>query len=276
MQAQAPGRAPAPAASVLPPLQNNPDQIQKTRQLLAAWEAKSAQDENLYAEFTREDRLVEETKPRKYKGKALLMRPNLARIETNLLDGKSPDGTFHEGIIADGKAVYHILSPTKSVYVYKLADDQKDRLLEEGPLPFMFNMRAEEAMRRFEIYLNREMDADDKYPARYYVQIRPREPIDREEFIEALVILDKTTFHPIILHLVGPNGKDTKTFRFDTVKRNDSTTPAAKPGSYDGPRYADYFQKHGYKVIVDKSAQPTAPQPNRAAAGQAPTAARRR
>ena len=251
---------------------NDPAQLQRTMVLLDAWEARSAQDQTLYAEFDRVDMLVERTKPRRFRGEARLSRPDKAFLQfKEVVDGPldadgNPPTVFYEQIVADGEAVYHVLAPSQHVYVYPLAKDQKSRLLEEGPLPFMFNMKAQEAIRRFQIYLYKEMPADEKYPARYQILIRPREEIDRGEFIEARVLLDKTTFHPIVLQLVGPNGKDTKTFTFREVSRNDPNGPAANPQSYNGRAWAALFEKkYHFKVVVNPG-EGAAPPANAAAA----------
>ncbi len=230
--------------------------------MLIEWERRSQADVSLYAEFTRTDKSVEFPRPRQFRGMALLHRPNRACLNfEEIVDGKP---RFHERIVATGDEVYHFQGPTKQVFVYPLAEDQRRRALEEGPLPFMFNMRAAAAKERFQMDLLQELAATKEQPARSLIRIIPLLRIDREEYIEARVVLNLETFLPMALVLTLPNGKDSKTFIFNKIERNGQNNPATRENNYNGKLMAADFQKnYGYKVIINPDSlgaeQPAAP-----------------
>jgi TIGR03009 family protein len=253
--AQAPRPAPAgqPAAPAAQPA--DPERAAKAAQmeaLLRQWEQVSRSNEMLFAEFTRTDRSKAWPEPKVYEGVALLRKPNLACIEFKLREQGQPKPTFYERIVCSGdNRVYQFQGPTRQCHVYILPDDERRRALEEGPLPFIFNMRLEQARARYYWDLWEETPAKDGESAKYIIRIIPKQAIDREEFSMALVMLDQTTFLPSALRLYAPNGKDMKTFVFTKVERNQEQNPASNPNNYDGARMAAAFQRAGYKVIVN-------------------------
>lgn len=258
----APGQAPAPAqgAGAAMPKPVDPAAERRMQELLREWEARSQDDVTIYTEFTRTDTSVELLKPRKFRGMALLHRPNKACLNFDEVSADGKSAKFHERIVATGDEVYHFLGPSQQVFVYPLAQDQRRRALEEGPLPFMFNMRVDEAQRRFQMDLLQEVPATDKLPPRSLIRIIPKLAIDREEYLEARVVLNMETFLPMALVLTLPNGKDTKRFDFARMERNGAENPATRQNNYNGKLMAAEFQKRGYKVIVNPDgAQDTAP-----------------
>jgi TIGR03009 family protein len=225
-------------------------------QLLQSWEKVSQANETLYAEFKRTDASPAFLDgPKQFVGRALLRKPNLACLEFEEVVKDRPKPVFNQRIVCAGDAVYQFLGPTKQVFVFPMAEDERRRALEEGPLPFMFNMRMAAAQERYTWDLLEETEAAGEAPATYIIRIIPRQAIDREEFSQALVKLNKETFLPIALRLYAPNGKDTKTFEFGKVERNSAGNPAANGANYDGPAMAKKFEGFGYKVIVNPDAE---------------------
>jgi TIGR03009 family protein len=222
--------------------------------LLAQWEQVSQQNETLYARFTRTDRSPSLVVPRVFEGQALLRKPNLACLEFSEVVPDRSKPVFEQRIVCSGDRVYQFLGPTKQAFVYLLADDERRRSVEEGPLPFLFNMRVARAKQRYTWELVKEQEAQPGQPAKpaaYIIRITPREEIDREEFKMALIMLNMETFLPEALQLYAPNGKDTKTFVFKNVERNGTQNPASNANNFDGERMTEKFQAQGYKVIVN-------------------------
>ncbi|HEU5116296.1 MAG TPA: hypothetical protein VFT74_06410, partial [Isosphaeraceae bacterium] len=151
--------------------------------------------------------------------------------------------------------VYHFYAPSKEVFVYPLDKDQRKRSIEEGPLPFLFNMKSADAKRRYFIELLQKKTTKDGSPGAI-IRIVPRIDIDQSEFSQAIVLLNLKTFLPEALQLYSPNGKDTKTYIFSKVERNGENNPATRPNNYNGTMMADAFRKSGYKVLVNPSPQP--------------------
>lgn len=265
------GAAAAPAQAGAAPGVSAPDPaaVARMQVLLRQWEQQSQGDQTLYAEFTRRDKSVAFPGEKVYEGKALLKRPNLACLEFNeVLEGQ-PKPVFTERIVCSGKEVFHFIGPQKQVFVYPLAEDQRRRALEEGPLPFIFNMRSEEANRRYIMDLAQEIPAADGKPGKYVIRIIPKLPIDREEFSQAQVLLTQDTFLPEALRIYSPNAKDTKTFVFKKVERN-GTNPANNDNNFRGDRMVEQFRSLGYKVIVNPTAEGADPEARPAAAANAP------
>lgn len=236
-------------------------------QLLSQWETVSRAHDTLYAQFTRTDRSPAWPDAKVFEGKALLRKPNLACLEFKERVAGQENPVFNQRIVCSGEKVYQFLGPTKQVFVYPLAADERRRAIEEGPLPFLFNMRVDRALERYSWKLLQERRATATKAAVYIVEIVPRQAIDLEEFSRALVMLNQETFLPEALQLFAPNGKDTKTFIFEQVERNGEKNPAGNLAYYDGEKMARKFQDYGYKVIVNPDATD---QPRRV--GQAPPA----
>ncbi len=264
--APAQGGNPAPDPSQAQPRGVDPAAAQEMETILQQWEQRSSLDKTLYAEFTRTDKT---TTPGfaddliKFQGVALLQSPNLACIEFKRVqvDAKGqtlPNPPFHERIVCTGNDVYHFYAPSKEVFVYPLDKDQRKRSIEEGPLPFLFNMKSADAKRRYYIELLQKKPTKDGSPGAI-IRIVPRIDIDQSEFSQAIVLLNLKTFLPEALQLYSPNGKDTKTYIFSKVERNGENNPSTRPNNYNGSMMADMFRKSGYKVLVNP-----APQPNQA------------
>jgi TIGR03009 family protein len=252
--------APPTGATRLQPTTPEPRMLE----LLQAWEGVSKSHETLYAQFTRTDRSPALVEPKVYEGQALLRKPNLACLDFQEVLKDRPKPAFSQRIVCTGAKVYQFLGPTKQVFVYPLAEDERRRAIEEGPLPFIFNMRVERALQRYTWRLLEERPAQGSKPATFIIEIIPLEDIDREEFSKALIMLNQQSFLPEALQLFHPNGKDTKTFVFKKVERNGDGNPAGNLSNYDGDKMAEKFQSYGFKVIVNPDAVSTAPAIGRA------------
>jgi TIGR03009 family protein len=262
------------AAATTAPAVVDPARAAKMDAILENWAKVSRANETLYAQFTRTDRSPAWPEPKVFEGQALLRKPNLACLEFQETVKDKPKPIFNQRIVCSGDQVYQFLGPTKQVFVYPMAADERRRALEEGPLPLMFNMRVDAARQRYRWELREERPATKEKPATYIIMLEPLQEIDREEFTYALIMLNQETLLPEALQLTAPNRKDTKTFVFKKVERNGANNPAARPANYDGESMAREFEKYGYKVIVnpDENGQPAKPAPvaPRAAAGNRP------
>ncbi len=228
---QAPVGRPAPAqgaatrAQPAPPALT-PEQVaanqKRMDQLLAQWEARSSQITSLSVGLERVDKNPVWNDTTQYSGVALLKSPNLACLEFNknvAEEGQPPKMVPHDRIVCTGKEVYQYLYDTKQIFIYPLAAEDRKRALEEGPLPFLFNMKAADAKMRYSMNLLNETDEF------YMIAIVPRMTIDQESFGRAFVQLNKQTFLPKRLVLVAPNGKDTQDFTIKNIAANKEINP---------------------------------------------------
>jgi TIGR03009 family protein len=249
---------------------------------LRRWEAVSQQNQTLYASFKR----VDETKfgTTTFVGTALFRKPNLACLDWNEVvssDKGEQSQVFTERIVCGNDRVYQMIGPTKQVIVYPLPQDARRRQLEEGPVPFLFNMQMQQAKARYHWRLLLEEPGKEGGAGKLYIEIVPLQKIDMEEFSKAWIILNDQSLLPEALQLFAPNGgKDKRTYTFGGVQRNGTGNLASNPVNFDGAAMAEVFRsKYGYKVIVNQAnADPGAqlgarPAP---AASPAPERSRRR
>ena len=120
----------------------------------------------------------------------------------------------HERIVCTGKEVWQYHSPTRQIFIFPLEKQQQQRALEEGPLPFLFNMRADEAKKRYQMSLIAENSAT------YMVTVIPLLEIDKESFSKAIIQLDRKYLLPTNIVLIAPDGKSTQDYKFSDVKPN--------------------------------------------------------
>src|SRR5579883_1135188 len=133
--------APAPAADgdalkELPPLPT-------TDRLLELWEKQSRLLKTLDVKFHRVDKSPAWDEDEHFEGRAILKSPNLARLNFDKVGvdpKKQQKPEPYELIICTGKEVWQYRTDLKQIFIYPLAKQDQQHALEEGPLPFLFNM----------------------------------------------------------------------------------------------------------------------------------------
>ncbi len=203
----APPQAPTPVAPPQDPLAN-----QKLDQILARWEQESGQTVSLYAEFEKIEKLVLVGTEKRYQGKAYLQRPNLAVLNLDKQQGEQFE--FDQRIVCTGREVVEYSAAATQVTVYPLPKDSQQKELEEGPLPFLFGMKAEDIKRRYKMTLKTESEKS------YRIEIEPLLAIDRDAFAVAMLDLNKETLLPDALHMLSANGQDQQHFYFSKITKN--------------------------------------------------------
>lgn len=220
----------AGAGAVRPPA-NVPDPARMKR-LLAVWEQRSALLKTLDVRITRVDKSPAWGDER-YEGRAILMSPNLAWLDFQKVshdDATNKDKLVpYERIVCTGAEVWQYRSDTRQIFIFPLEKENQKRALEEGPLPFLFNMKAAEAEARYEMALVNEGQGF------YVISVVPRLQIDRESFSKAFLKLNGTNFLPDRIFLVSPDGKSTKDFTLTAVKSNQAVAPENFKGQVLGP-----------------------------------------
>lgn len=198
---------------------DDPVSRRKMEELLVRWEEQSKTVTALSVEYTRTDFSKTFGATTQFQGKARLKSPDFVYLDFyEVIDGK-PTGVFSERIVCDGKNVYQFLGPPKRIFVYPQEKDARIKSLNQGPLPFLFNMSVAKAKARYDmVFVEERKDS-------YVIKIIPKLAIDREEYSQALVKLRKLEngrFLPEAIRLWSPDGNDTKTFAFgkDSLKEN--------------------------------------------------------
>jgi len=201
---QAPASAPASAEADDP----------KLDQILRRWEEVSSQTETIIAEFDQIDELVTLDRKHQSKGTAFLKRPDRVVLQINVENPETGDFEFDRRIMSTGGEIIEFDKRREQVTVYPLPEDDRQRAMEEGPLPFLFRMNARAFKQR---YLAKLLEETEAY---YRIAIIPRHEIDREAFDAAVIYLDRQTLQPKEIHTRSPNGKDMQHYYIRGFWRN--------------------------------------------------------
>jgi len=219
-QGAAPRQAGAPAKPV------NPANM---AWLLKQWEHQSSLLKTLDVTILRIDKNPAWDEVEYYEGRALFKSPNLAFIDFNKIKQnekkkpvkvKDPQrrdkwlSTPYERIVCTGEEVWQYKSDTQQIFIFPLGKNEKKKAIEEGPLPFLFNMHAADARQRYEMRLISE---DEKG---YGVSIKPKLQEDKESFSIAFVKLDHDFLLPVQIVLKSPDGKSQKDFLLGPIYPN--------------------------------------------------------
>ena len=218
-QVAAPSAKSAPVPRVARPAIKADDP--KMKALLKEWEQRSSLLTSLDVVIKRTDKdpaWGDEV----FIGRALLQSPNKACLNFQK-EVKGPKGNRalvdSERIVCTGTEVWQYKPETKQIFIFPLDPERRKRALEEGPLPFLFQMKAAEAEARYQMNLIRE-EADY-----YVIGVLPKLAIDQESFCQAFLKLNRATYLPDRIYLISPNEKSIKDFELSNVRKNVKIRP---------------------------------------------------
>jgi TIGR03009 family protein len=208
--------APRSAGAGAPAPANAPD-ANRMRQILKDWERRSTLLKSLDVEIVRTDR-SKAWGDEEYEGRAMLVSPDLAWLHFDKfeVDPKTNQKkkVGNERIVCNGKEVWQYRIDTKQIYIFPLGQDARQRALDEGPLPFLFNMKEAEALDRYVMALVNQT------PECFVISVVPRKAIDQKSFTRAFLQLEKKTYLPSKIFLVSPDGQSSKEFLLKNVRQN--------------------------------------------------------
>jgi TIGR03009 family protein len=226
------GAAAAPAAP-------RPDPA-RMQQILQDWEQQSAKLKTLEVDIYRIDKLLDWDDEEHYVGQAAFRAPQLAYLDFRkvkmemqpdpkvknkkkwapVLQNNQVISTPFQLIVCAEKEVWQYRFDSRQIFIFPLARDERKRAIEEGPLPFLFNMKAAEAAKRYEMSLQAE------YRKTYQIKILPLLDADKESFSVAWVELDRDYLLPTRIYLWAPDRKSTKDFRLSRIRPNGDVAAA--------------------------------------------------
>jgi TIGR03009 family protein len=233
-QAPAAGRPAAARAQAAAPAAPSPDPA-RMQQILQDWEGQSAKLKWLEVDIYRIDKDEAWEDEEHYAGHAAFETPQLAHLDfrkvkmqvepdpknkkKQIIKPVTKNGKIvsapHETILCTAKnEVWHYRYDAKQITIFPLDKDQRKRALEEGPLPFLFNMKAAEANVRYEMTLHSEDNQS------YTVKVKPRLKEDQDSFSTAWIILNRTFLLPTRIFLISPDKKSSKDFRLSHIDAN--------------------------------------------------------
>jgi TIGR03009 family protein len=237
-QEPVPGQAAQPAARAQRGVQPAQAQRQpqpandpaKMKWLLEKWAAQSAKLKTLDVHIYRIDTDFKWKDELQFDGRAVFKRPNLAYLDFKKVkmapnakgqqapvkDSKTGKvvTTPNETIVCAQNEVWQYLYEGRQIYIWPLAKGERQRALDEGPLPFLFDMKVAEAKARYEMFFQGEYD---KF---YLVKVLPKLQEDKESFKMALLYLEKTYLLPARIALLSPDGKSSRDFFLDNHRPN--------------------------------------------------------
>lgn len=259
LEAQQPGRArlqeapparQAPAATTetaqriaRPEAGNIEVQIpQELEDLLVQWEQKSSKIQRLHGEF---ERYVYDTVfcvDRRSRGEFWYEAPDRGRMD--FLPGIVPDPAVNpkrlgnngkpfavqaeepQKWVCTGKDIY-IIHETQKLFDYiEIPPQQQGRNIINGPLPFLFGMKAEHAKARYFLSIgpmnwpNGQFKTDEKgkqvmtRAPQIHIVAAPKYDVDKREWKRAEVLLDGVSFLPRGIRLISPDDSKESVYVF--------------------------------------------------------------
>jgi len=186
--------------------------------LLQRWHDRTSKVSQLYAEFRRTVTETAFKTKRENLGKARFRDPNLARMD--ILANEKGEG--REIFILSnqprprggaGLEIRHYVVRERKIQIHEFPNNAVRNAQEEGPLRLLFGIKPENAHARysFEI-LKKTQDA-------IAIRIIPKLEEDRQEFLEAALVLDIATFMPRRLR-VKENIQTDVTYDFTQIVTN--------------------------------------------------------
>lgn len=147
--------------------------------------------------------------------------------------------------ICNGSEIMRFNETDRTYESVSIPPENRGENIIDGPLPFLFGMRADQAKRRYDMKLIKLTKEEA------WISAIPRLQMDAANYQEAIVILNLADYLPNAVKLVDPSGSSETVHRFGQMDIN------RKPGLLS----RDPFQPSlvGYKkVIPPSSARPDA------------------
>lgn len=118
--------------------------------------------------------------------------------------------------LCDGVKVYDINDERKEAKVLQLPPDMRGENIMNSPLPFLFGLPPDQAIRRFNITI--KSDYRKRKEPFVALEILPRTRRDADSWKKALVMLNTQTFLPTAVKLTDPPGTTKTLYKFTQMK----------------------------------------------------------
>jgi TIGR03009 family protein len=233
---QAPANQARPAQAAARPAQTSKVFPQAAMdELLGQWEGQSAKLESLEIDIYRIDRDLAWGDEAHFTGHAAFKYPDLAYVDyrrVKLVAEPDPkiknkkifvpqkdkngrlDTSPFETILCNGKEVWDYRSDVQQLVIFQLDNGARKKILNEGPLPFLFRMRTGDAKQRYHMVLQNQ-DAKESL-----VMINPNIKEDKDSFQTAWVRLDRKFLLPTRIVLVLPEKVKMQDFTLSRPRAN--------------------------------------------------------
>lgn len=281
-----PAGARQPAA--LPTQQAEP----KLRQLLSDWSRSSDQIEHLTGRHVRHVYDLAFETERISEGEFGYAKPDKGRITMKpyritkalIASRKDPkakvqrktNGTPYdlkpdnpERWLCDGERVYDIDETAKEARVAQLPPEQRGKNIMNTPLPFLFGMPPDMALKRFQITISKDFRPQRPFVA---LEVLPRTMADSRSWSRAQVMLDTNTYLPHAVRLTDPAKTKLTLYSFSEMKTGRNLIAKIFGGDPWAPKLGDYkvhVVQQENRVAGNGAAQSAVPRaPNQQGGGQ--------
>ena len=151
---------------------------------------------------------------------AMIAKRNAPKARVERKNGKpfQLQSDDRERWICDGIRVYDIDDDQKSARIAYLPPQVRGQNIMNSPLPFLFGLPPDEALQRFNIRI-----VSDSRPQKPQCHLKalPRRREDAQNWSEAEIILNTSTFLPVAVKLVDPAQTKDTVYTFSDMKVND-------------------------------------------------------
>lgn len=142
--------------------------------------------------------------------------------KTKMMDAEGKPYSIKSGTperwVCDGKQILKIDDQAKTFERIPIPPESQGTNIIEGPLPFLFGMKAEQAKKRYRLQLDGERTTDSKV----FLFAWPNRPEDLQNYQKATVIIQTQDFLPSAVELIHPSGNSRTVHIFSGLAVNKS------------------------------------------------------
>lgn len=122
--------------------------------------------------------------------------------------------------ISTGEYIFILDVANKQYRQIEIPPASRGKNITRSPLPFLFGMKAEDAISRFVLSFGEWHDPENKNKKGAVINViaHPRDPAVAREYNRAEVIMDANSFLPIHLRIVDPSGNKETVYQFHQVE----------------------------------------------------------
>ena len=160
--------------------------------------------------------------------------------------------------ICSGEEIIMVNGDEKTYEIVPVPKHLRGTNIIDGPLPFLFGMKADKAHERFQITLV------GKNQSAMFLRIVPRRKADKDNYEMAEIKLDRKSYLPIAVKLHDPTGNLETLYEFEILDMNKNSLRAKLAGVFgDSDPFRPDLIKKGYKPVLPPQeegvARPVAP-----------------
>lgn len=243
------------------------------KEILDEWEQKSGQIKSLHGKHTRFEFNRTFAVEKRAEGKFYVETPDKGRID---LVGKPRKNDVSTKIdkntgkpyqlavgsdqmwICSGDEIIIVNGDEKTYQIESIPERMRGANIIEGPLPFLFGMKANKAHERFQITLV------GKNESSLFLRIVPRRKSEKESYELAEVQLDRKSYLPIAVKLHDSTGNLETLYKFEILDVNNRSMRSKLAAVFgDSDPFHPNLREMGYKLVLPSQeegvARPNAP-----------------